>query len=494
MKRKRSIVWAGAAVGLCIAAAAGGMALTNGREQHEPDHKEAAALTTITPVVQFESGKVSSQVKPGTEWKEYDTRTLKQATRPVYEASSLDKYGGLAARKAEATGFFHTRKVDGRWWLIDPEGHYTINKSVVSVAPGKSPNTSRALIQRFGNSARWTEETMKLLRDHGFNGTGAWSATELIRKAAKPVAYTQLWSFMSSYGKERGGTFQLPGHTGYPNDAIFVFDPQFAEFADRYAKQLTATKDDPNVVGHFSDNELPFPSDLLDKYLKLDPQDAGYKAALEWAAVRKNVNPADFVKSALNDQDRKEFIGYVAETYYAIVAKAIKKYDPNHMFLGSRIHTSKDNSYLFAAAGKYVDAVSVNYYGVWTPSQNSLHNWEKWSGKPVIITEWYTKGMDAGLPNQSGAGWNVRTQEDRGKFYQNYALALLESKVVVGWHWFKYIDNDPEDMTTDPSNRDSNKGIVTIGYEPYKPLMERMKQLNDSVYDLIDYFDGIQGD
>ena len=30
---------------------------------------------------------------------------------------------------------------------------------------------------------------------------------------------------MSSYGKKRGGTFQKPGHTGYPNDCIFVFDP-----------------------------------------------------------------------------------------------------------------------------------------------------------------------------------------------------------------------------------------------------------------------------
>jgi hypothetical protein len=123
---------------------------------------------------------------------------------------------------------------------------------------------------------------------------------------------------------------------------------------------------------------------------------------------------------------------------------------------------------LFRAAGKYADVISVNYYGAWTPAMEKLHNWERWSGKPVMITEWYTKGMDAGLPNNTGAGWNVRTQGDRGLFYQNYTLALLESRVVAGWHWFKFIDNDPQDLSTDPSNRDSNKGMVTIDYKPYQ--------------------------
>jgi hypothetical protein len=51
------------------------------------------------------------------------------------------------------------------------------------------------------------------------------------------------------------------------------------------------------------------------------------------------------------------------------------------------------------------------------------------------------------------------------------------------------MDNDPEDLTTDPSNRDSNKGIVSIRYQPYKPLLEGMKEFNREVYRLIDYID-----
>jgi hypothetical protein len=90
--------------------------------------------------------------------------------------------------------------------------------------------------------------------------------------------------------------------------------------------------------------------------------------------------------------------------------------------------------------------------------------------------------MDSGLANRSGAGWIVRTQADRGRFYQNFTLGLLESKICVGWDWFKYIDNDPEATGVDPSNVDSNKGIVSNRYEPYRPLLEAMQQINERVY------------
>lgn len=105
-----------------------------------------------------------------------------------------------------------------------------------------------------------------------------------------------------------------------------------------------------------------------------------------------------------------------------------------------------------------------------------------------MITEWYAKGMDSGMANHSGAGWTVRTQADRGRFYQNFTLALLAHPACVGWHWFKYIDNDPTDTRADPSNRDSNKGIVNNRYEPYRALLDPMRELNDQVYPLVEHF------
>jgi len=69
-------------------------------------------------------------------------------------------------------------------------------------------------------------------------------------------------------------------------------------------------------------------------------------------------------------------------------------------------------------------------------------------------------------------------------------LGLLESRVCVGWDWFKYADNDPGETGADPSNRDSNKGILSNRYEPYVPLLEAMKRINERTYSLVEYFDG----
>ena len=81
------------------------------------------------------------------------------------------------------------------------------------------------------------------------------------------------------------------------------------------------------------------------------------------------------------------------------------------------------------------------------------------------------------------------TQQDRGFFYQNFTIELLKSKACVGWHWFTYQDNDSQNLKTDPSNRDSNKGIVNSNFEPYKPLIDNIKMMNSHVYELIRFLD-----
>jgi len=65
----------------------------------------------------------------------------------------------------------------------------------------------------------------------------------------------------------------------------------------------------------------------------------------------------------------------------------------------------------------------------------------------------------------------------------------LESGNCVGWHWFRYQDNDPTAKGVDPSNLDSNKGLVDNEYNFYKPLADAMKELNINAYRLADWFD-----
>lgn len=424
-----------------------------------------------------------------TAYKQYSTRSLN--TLKGYKSSRprLSKYGGWLDHRTKATGFFHVKKIDGRWWAIDPDGYYYLHNALNALNLGKSERNQKALKNSFGTPGNWMEKTHRLLLSNGFNGVGAWSNVEAIRKSAtqrkKPLAYTINLDFMSAYGDKRGGTFQVPGHKGYPNNVIFLFDPAFEDFCEKYAKRLIQNKDDKNLFGYFSDNELPLSLKNLEGYLTLkDHTDPGYLAASSWLE-RKGIP-----KEQINDEVRSEFLEFAADRYFSIVSKAIRKYDPNHLYLGCRFYGGQRNiAGLQRAVGRYSDAVSVNYYNHWTPNIAEMKKWEEWSGKPCIITEWYVKGEDSGLGNTAGAGWIVKSQEDRGLFYQNFVLGLIESQSCIGWHWFKYLDNDPTQKNAEPSNTNANKGIVNNDYQEYTPLLKKMKELNTQMYPLTKWFD-----
>lgn len=410
-------------------------------------------------------------------WKSEPTRLLSDVSgfRPSEPPHS--QYGGRTDRKSKATGFFRVEQQNGRWWLVDPEGCLMLSVGCCSVSLNRTENGRAALQKKFGDEKAWAAQTLQLLAGNGFNTLACWSDAKRLTAATPRIPYTLILNFMSGYGKKRGGTYQKPGHTGYPNDCIFALDPEFPAFCEKHAQeQLAAVKNDPWLLGIFSDNEMPFPTNALEKFLALPADDAGRKAAERWVADHGG------------KKDNSAFLEHLADAYFRAVNAAIRKADPNHMYFGSRLHGGdKSRPEVWRAAGRYLDVVAMNYYGAWTPDAEVMSNWVKWSGKPFIVTEWYAKGADSGFANTSGAGWLVKTQKDRGAFYQNFTLGLLKHPGCVGWHWFKYLDNDPTDKRADPSNVDSNKGIVTNVYEPYNELLSRMKEVNQNVYGLADH-------
>ena len=424
-------------------------------------------------------------------WKEYDTRTIVQLDgfKPTGKVR-VNKYGSdLDAPRHRATGFFRVERTGDRWWMIDPDGYRHLQKVVVGVRLGTSERNKQAMLDKFGTEEKWIEGTARMIHSLGFSGAGSWSNEEAIASynASHKEVLTRsiILNLMSGYGKKRGGTYQLPGNTGYPNQCIFVFDPEFETYCDEMAQKLVANKTDKNIIGYFSDNELPFGPKNLEGYLTLkNPNDPGRLYAESW------LKQQGITLQQITDEHREEFAGVVAERYYKVVSEAIRKYDPNHLYLGSRLHGKpKFIRQIVEAAGRYCDVVAINYYGAWTPSEKTMKHWGEWVQKPFIITEFYTKGMDSGLANTTGAGFTVQTQQERGYAYQHFVLGLLESGNCVGWHWFRYQDNDPTAKGVDPSNLDSNKGLVDNEYNLYKPLADAMKELNINAYRLADWFD-----
>jgi hypothetical protein len=464
-----------------------------------PDHfSNSVGFRVMFPLENSSSNYYSVPARKNaldTVWKNYTAKTIDRLPNFTFSADpQISDFGGWKTFKKEVSGFFRTEKIDDRWWIIDPDGYPFIHKGVAVFRPGSSENQAAALKSKYGSKATWVKQESELLRENGFNGTGAWSDVELLRKNNTKLVYSIIVSPMGSYKsdhiKKYGGKYEMAGWQGYRFDLAMVFDPEFDAYVEKAIAPIANYKNDKYLLGYYTDNELPWKNDALDRHLKyLGKDEPGYIAAKEWFNKRKGFE-AD--TSDILEEDREAFSAFYFETYIKKVSEAIHKYDPNHMYLGCRFNQENEelnNAAIFKVAGQYADIISINHYRKWEPDQSIMANWQKWSGKPFLITEWYTKGEDSGLPNNTGAGWNVRTQADRGYFYQNFTLELLKSKACVGWHWFTYQDNDPNNFKTDPSNRDSNKGIVNSSYEPYAPLLENMKMLNDHVYELIQFID-----
>lgn len=188
------------------------------------------------------------------------------------------------------------------------------------------------------------------------------------------------------------------------------------------------------------------------------------------------------------------FLGQVAERYFQITTEAVRAADPNHLILGNREINVMTPQAVWEISAKYVDVISVNNYVLnGDLARTTLHDTNAFSigddldalhaltQRPLLITEFSFRANDSGLPNSWPPVFpTYATQADRADAFEAYARPLIAAPWMVGYHWFRWVD-EPPDGRFDGEN--SNFGLVNSSDVPYRPLVERMTQVNASVYD-----------
>ena len=432
----------------------------------------------------------------------YDSRPLSAITdldqyvsQEVANAK-LDQYGGLMVEslKQKATGYFYTVKIDGRWWMIDPLGYPYINigLSHIDYTLNGSTLQKENALKKYGTFENWALQTTEQVRNElNFNST--FSPKAEVKKVENGIAYMAHLGVMSNYGSLKGIRGDGNGSTVFTeNNTMPVFDPDFVGYAITTAKEkLTADLNNSRIVGYTSDNELPMDISMLDNSLTVNHTNPAnfYTYACAWTWLINMTDKENPALSDVTDELRDLYRGFVYDRYFYVVANAIKSVDPNHMYMGCRFLTKTNESeWVYRFAAQYLDCMTINWYFCWEPESEALYGIEKNGDMPFLVTEFYTKAGDSGLPNMSGAGWYVATQTDRADFYETFTIKLLESNNCVGWQLFHYMDNDPNSGTSDASSVDSNKGLYNNNYELYTVFSDRVKVLNANVYKLLDYF------
>lgn len=398
---------------------------------------------------------------------------------PDEQPVKWSQYGGDAGTAWQSTGKFRVQQHDGRWWMVDPDGHPFLSCGINSIWPGSSAETLGAMNAK-GGEGKWSESVVAWMRDHGFNTAGCWSNPNprwQLGARHKGVAYTfydfgmksdpvvngrRPHGLMECFAANLGVWKSAPsGKRRWP-----MFHPDFKAFCEERCAMLNQVKDDPWLVGYFSDNELAIPS--LGQSLEAALDDPIYgglaSEARRWSEQHAGT-------SYVTAEAEVAWAAHVFDWYLSTTSTAIRERDGSHLLLGTRIFASERNfPDLFKVAGKYLDVVSLNPYGAPQLAPGRLQQWSKWAGnKPVLIGEFYVKGADVS-PDGAGAGWTVATQAERGIFYEGYVLNLVESGVCVGWHWHQFCDVN-----------NSNKGLFNAALDAHQELSLRVKSINNRI-------------
>lgn len=100
---------------------------------------------------------------------------------------------------------------------------------------------------------------------------------EDIRTSQAPLVYTLIVNPMGNYKHEHvkkyGGTYKVAGWQGYRFNLPMVFDDEFDKYVEQALAPLARYKDDPCLLGYFTDNELPWYTDALDRHLNFLAKD-----------------------------------------------------------------------------------------------------------------------------------------------------------------------------------------------------------------------------
>lgn len=277
------------------------------------------------------------------------------------------------------------------------------------------------------------------------------------------------------------------------------FSSQFESVAYDIAERLCLPrKDDPYLLGYFTDNELRWSPDwrspyrLIVDYLCLPPEAEGKKALVDY--LRGKYQAIDALNGAwttsfrsfddilnlnappngnASESDALGFLEILSRRYFQVCHDAIRKFDPNHLILGCRYALRPPDEALKGCIG-YIDMISINNYGDEPPLED-LRGINALTDLPIMITEFSFKAMDSGLPNTKGAGVPLRTQGERADHYEKYVKELISEQYVVGYHWFEYTD-EPAEGRFDGEN--SNYGLVDIADDPWTILVTRATAIN----------------
>ena len=442
-----------------------------------------------------------------------------------------DPWGGwTGGPQLKASGHFRTEKVNGKWWLVDPDGRLFFSHGVDCVRPGAEtgvtgresyfswlPEKSTPFAKFFGWGS-WAPHGF--YKDKGTFKTFDFARANQLRKYGEDweTAFANLahqrirawglntvanWSDDKVYLLRRtpytaclntSGP-RIEGSDGWWGKFVDPFAPEFAQSIRKRAmeQQKAGTANDPWCIGYFVDNEISwgnndralalstllspatqpskiaFKSWLEKKYATAEALNTAWGTAFaSWEAFLSCTNKPDVKKCGA---DLEGFHAQIAEQYFRVIREAVKAAAPDTLYLGCRIASGAPSVY--RAASKYCDVVSVNIY-------NRSVNKDLPEGsddKPMINGEFHFGALDRGLFHTGLVA--TKNQQERAECYKAFVTECLNHPRYVGTHWFQWRD---QALTGRGDSENYQIGFLTVTDQPYPELVAAAREVAATMY------------
>ena len=451
--------------------------------------------------------------------------------------ASLDRFGGLPGSgerlSLKKTGFFHVEHhgKDARWWLVDPDGNAFFHLGVCGFAPNDDYTYAKGREGIYEWLPKADGEFASAFRPGDGDANFSFHLANQIRKfgqpytpdayAARMIGRVKAWGFNSIGAfspvppnahvkanfpyvahlpiNEWEGVERIPG----AHEVWDPFDPATErKIAENLARELPRRAGDPLLIGWFIVNEpryddLPkvilslqgkhackrrFVTRLREMHGDIRSFNAAWKAEAHSFDELLEKTPAAVTEAA--KADVSAFVEEFLERYFAQIEREVRKSDPNHLLLGSRLQPiTIENESLCRAMGRHLDVISYNYY-TYGVDTKALRQYSDWSGgKPFLLSEFFwASSKDSGLIG----GREVGSQRERGLAYRNYVEQSAALGFIVGIEWFTLVDQATTGRWFSRYNGESyNTGLLSVADRPWKEMLAEMMKTNRGIYDVL---------
>ena len=423
--------------------------------------------------------------------------------------AELDQYGGWTGIKGEKTGFFHLEKIDERDWFVTPEGNVFFPVALSHLLSGESDVACNNVYG--GNREAWVRGSLANARAMGFN-CALGSATSPERNLNEFVDIAEAEAvFREDSFPFTVGVILLKHPWEFVEGETLpdVFDPEFEQLIESRAEAACKpVADDPLVMGYYYGfGAFNWSAHWVNHHLSLVPGSPGRDAIVDLLAQRYGNDVQKFnalygtslsefadlkesevlvydeaferrnypgISAKLDSQQLEDFeaiLSHMCVTLYKIGHTAIRRWDTNHLILGSFIKEWALTGESWKAAAPYLDMIAPQHIN----KEISLNELADAAGLPIVVSDDY---FGFHYPDKDRGHAAVSSHDARGEIYQANLMRHCKDPQVLGVTYCACM----YDQGGDTLAKNNQNGLYDIEGNPREKLIESITGINQAVY------------